>query len=1274
MEFRILGPLSVRNGGEDRLLRGTTQRALLAVLLLNANRVVPVDTLLDELWGEEPPDTAVKIIHNGVSQLRRLLGDPGRLATQSPGYVLRVEAGELDAERFEQLAEEGRLALDKGRTDVADDLLTQALGLWNGHALADVALERMAHKEAGRLEDLQLTVLEDRTEARLALGRHRELVAELEALVAEHPLRERLRLQLVLALYRSGRQAEALDAYRRARQFFVDELGLEPSPPLQRLEQAILRQDPSLELHPAPRVERPEPPRPAPRELRKTVTVLVVDLVLRGERLDPEAIRPVAARATELAATALERHGANVERPPGGELIGVFGLPQAHEDDALRAARAALELRDAVRGIDEELAHVNGIRVDARTGIHTGEVVAPASGARVPVAGDAVALAARLAQSAEPGEILLATSVERLVREAAELERPEGREARLVAVGPGADAIPRRLGRPMIGRQRELDQLRHALARAAEEHSAYLFTILGPAGIGKSRLAAEFARIVQDDATVLTGRCLPYGEGITFWPLAEVVRQAAGESSRDAVLRLVEGRPDAELIADRVAGAIGLADAVGAPEETFWAARKLLEALADARPLVLVFDDLHWAEPTFLDLIEHVADSTRGAPILIVCLARPELVEERRWWAGGKLNATSLLLDPLSTSESDALIENLLGGTTVSADARLRAVEAAEGNPLFLEQLLMMVVEEGASLEEVAVPPTIHLLLEARLDRLEPDVRAVIEGASVVGKEFWGEAVVALAPESQRADVPRRLEQLVHRELIRPSRSLFLGAEAFRFRHTLIRETAYLSVPKEVRAELHERFADWLEETAGSDAPELAELAGIHLEQAYRYRVELLQVDDRARALARRAAERLGGAGRRASSVGDMPAALRLLTRAEALLADDDPRDRDRVELLLDLVEALRETGDFRRARAVLNEVASTVSGSGEAVLSARALVSGAQVDLQTDPGMKTNEILRTADAAIIVFERAGVETHLGEAWRLRGHALWFRCRAADAEESLLKAIESANRAGDRRTEAQALNLAVGAAFYGPLPIPDAVGRCEEILARPREQRRMRASALRALAGLRALEGRFDEARGFLADSRAILEDLGLRVTAAAAAETAALVEVLAGDLVAAERELRAGYDRLAEMGRTSNLPILAALLAQTLFAQGRDEEALRFSETSERTAASDDLFAQVQWRSARAKVFARLGRQAEAEELSTEAVALAATTDFLVLRADSLVDRAEVLVAAGRLEAAQKAAVEALALYQQKGADAAAERARGLLSPKRGTPPSPDG
>jgi DNA-binding SARP family transcriptional activator len=1231
---------------------------------------VHLDTLVDELWGEEPPDTAVKIIHNGVSQLRRVLG-PERLLTQSPGYVLRVEPGELDAERFERLAVEGQRALDEGRAEEASDRLTAALDLWNGRALADVALERRAHTEAARLEDLRLTVLEDRLEAQLALGRHRELVGELEALVAEHPLRERLREQLVLALYRAGRQAEALDAYRKTRQFFVDELGLEPSPPLQRLVQAVLRQDPELELEPTPRADGPVAPRTPPRELRKTVTVLVVDLVLRGEKLDPEVIRPVATRARDIAASALERHGATVEHPPGGELIGVFGLPQAHEDDALRAARAAVELRDAVRAADDERSSVNGIRVVARAGIHTGEVVAPASGARVPVAGDAVALAARLAQSAEPGEILLATSVERLVREAAELERPEGREARLLSVAPEADAIPRTLSRPMIGRARELEQLRQALVRARTEESAYLFTILGPAGIGKSRLAAEFAKAV-DDATVLTGRCLPYGEGITFWPLAEVVRQATGGNSREGILKLVEGKPDAELIADRVAGAIGLADAVGAPGETFWAARKLLEALAETQPLVLVFDDLHWAEPTFLDLVEDVADSTRRAPILIVCLARPELVEERRWWAGGKLNATSLLLEPLSASESDALIENLLGETIVSADARTRAAAAAEGNPLFLEQLLLMVTEEGESLEEVALPPTIHLLLEARLDRLDPDVRAVIEGASIVGKEFWPEAVVALTPESERRDVPRRLEELVRRELIRPSRALFLGAEAFRFRHSLIRETAYLSVPKEARAELHEGFANWLEETAGIDSPELAELAGIHLEQAYRYRTELGKLDEHSRELARRAAERLGSAGRRASAVGDMPTALRLLTRAEALLAEEDPRDRVRLELILDLVDALRETGDFRRARTVLEEVVSAVSASGDAVLSSIAVVHGAQLDLQTNPEMKVDSILRMADAAIAVFEQAGEERHLPVAWRLRGNAQWFRCHAAQAEESHLQAIKWARRVEDRRTEAQSLNIIVGAALFGPLPIPDAIRTCQEILGSPVEQRRIRASALRALAELSALEGRFDEARMFVADSRAILEDMGLQVSAARTAETAGRVEFLAGDLVAAEREFLGGYEPLAAMGQTSGLPMLAAQLSQTLRAQGRTAEALEFSATSEESASDRDAGAQVLWRSARAKVLASLGRHEEADELSSEAVAIAATTDFVVVRADALADRAEVLLEAGRVAEAAAAAEEALSFYEQKGAAAVADRVRRLLSTARegSTPP----
>jgi tetratricopeptide (TPR) repeat protein len=398
-----------------------------------------------------------------------------------------------------------------------------------------------------------------------------------------------------------------------------------------------------------------------------------------------------------------------------------------------------------------------------------------------------------------------------------------------------------------------------------------------------------------------------------------------------------------------------------------------------------------------------------------------------------------------------------------------------------------------------------------------------------------------------------------------------------------------------------------------------------------------------------------------------MPAALRLLTRAEALLAEEDPRDRGRLELLLDLVDALRETGDFQRARAFLDEVVHAVSASGDAVLSSIAVVHGAQLDLQTNPEMKIDSILRMADAAIAVFEQSGEERHLPVAWRLRGNAHWFRCHAAQAEESHLQAIEWARRVDDRRTEAQSLNLIVGAALFGPLPIPDAIRRCEQILARPGEQRRIRASALRALAGLMALQGRFDEARMLLSDSRAILEDMGLQVSAAVLGETAGLVEVLAGDLEAAERELRRGYEPLAAMGQMSNLGMLAAQLSQTLLAQGRTAEALEFSTTSERSAGTrDDPGAQVLWRSARAKVVAGLGRHAEADELSSQAVAIAATTDFVVVRADALADRADVLLEAGRVAEAAEAAAEALSFYEQKGAVAAADRARRLLSVAR--------
>jgi tetratricopeptide (TPR) repeat protein len=554
------------------------------------------------------------------------------------------------------------------------------------------------------------------------------------------------------------------------------------------------------------------------------------------------------------------------------------------------------------------------------------------------------------------------------------------------------------------------------------------------------------------------------------------------------------------------------------------------------------------------------------------------------------------------------------------------------------------------------VPPNIQALIAARLDRSDPAERAVLERASVVGKEFSRGAVVELSPPPERPAIAAQLQRLVRRDLIRPAPSIFPGDDGFRFSHLLIRDAAYASLTKHDRSELHERFADWVERRSGGES-DVEEIIGYHLEQAHRYRIELGEPYDAT--LAARAADRLARAGRRAYARGELPAAVSLLTRAAELLSAGA---EGRPALLADLAEALRETGDFGGAEAVLADVRTAAAAAGDENLAAYGLVIGLRLRLQNDPGIKTDELEREATRAIEIFAAHGSEERLGKAWELLAWARWFRGRAAAAEEALQRALQHARAAGDSRTEAQAANLLMGAAFFGPRPAEDAIRLCRATLARPEEQRRIKGSALRALAGLEAMRGNFAEARELVARYREILEDLGVTVTAASASETWAIVELLAGKPAAAERELRRGFASLERIGETFSQPTLAAMLADALHAQGRWNEALGFTEVSEAGAGPEDVYTQVQWRSIRAKVLAKLGRIGEAEALARAAVETAETTDFPVLRADSLSDLAEVAQAADGREDATRALEQAIALYEEKGNTVSASRAREAL------------
>ena len=517
MEFRILGPLEVISDGEVVELGGAKQRALLAALLLNANAVVSVDRLIDALWEDDPPENAQKALQVHVSGLRKLVGK-NRIETRSPGYLLRVDEGELDVDRFGRLREEGRL--------------DQALSLWRGPPLSEFAYQRFAQAEAARLEDHRLVCLEERLDQDLRAGRHAELTGELEALVAENPLRERLRGQLMLALYRAGRQADALDVYQDARRALVEELGIDPGRELREVHQQILNQDAGLDLA-TEATDLPEPvdagPAPlarstADRESRKLVTVVCVNVVTaaqEGGRLDPEALRRVVGRGFAEARTAIERHGGTVESVSSSTVTAIFGTPAVHEDDALRAVRAAADVASALSELVAELRSQH-VSVEARIGVSTGEVVA---GGPLQPAGAPMTDAFGLAQRAADGRILLDEATLRIVRNAVVVQALDhGFEL----VDLAADGAATAVRAPMVGRARERARLQDAYGQAVGDPSCQLFTVLGPAGVGKSRLVQEFLDELDPVALVARGRCLSYGEGITYWPLLEAVKELVG--------------------------------------------------------------------------------------------------------------------------------------------------------------------------------------------------------------------------------------------------------------------------------------------------------------------------------------------------------------------------------------------------------------------------------------------------------------------------------------------------------------------------------------------------------------------------------------------------------------------------------------------------------------------------------------------------------------------------------------------------------------------------
>jgi DNA-binding SARP family transcriptional activator/predicted ATPase len=1242
MRIRILGPFQLEDGGRQITVGGFRQRAVLADLVLNANEVIPSEQLLVELWGEDAPPSAANALQAAISRLRRVL-PADRLITTGRGYMLRLFPAEVDAAQFEQLISEGRDALSAEVAAEAVQLLDQAMTLWRGPPLTDFRYEPFAQAEIARLEELRLTCLEERNEANLALGSASALTAELGRMVTDHPLRERLRGQLMLALYRSGRQAEALEAYREFRSTLMEELGLEPSSALRELQAAILRHDPVL----APGSATGGTPL-----ARRPVTVLCVALQLApssGVALDPETHGVVNEHVVSSLTAVLERHGGKLAASESEHLMGVFGVATLHEDDALRAARASLEAREALTAEADALPRQYGANLVYRFGLATGEALVGGSGP-LGFAGDVGVRAVMLAEAAAPGQILISDQTRQLAAGAIETDSAGPDRFILQSARAGLRPLAIRLDAPLVGRVEETRRLDAAYAQATRERVTMTVIVIGEAGIGKTRLVQEFAAGLGREALVFTGRCLPYGEGITFWPLREVIRQVGnGDDSPERIKDLLAGEADAAAVAEQLHRALGSSSqGRTAATEIFWAARRLLEALARHRPVLVVFEDLHWAEPTFLDLVESLALGPGRSPIVVVCTGRPELLDQRSAWAAETDRLVSIQLEPLGEEPAAALLDSLSEGHHIAPSTRARVIDTAGGNPLYLEQLAVSLSEQSGSDIRLALPPTLQALLSARLQRLGPGASSVLVRAAIVGKDFGERETRELLPVEARAPFSRNLQTLVAKGLVQRAPSGREPHGEYSFRHNLIQEAVYRSIPKSLRAELHHRYADWLEVSVSTSFPARSEILGYHLEQSVRYRTELWPADPESAALSHRAAGHLETAGNAAHDRGDDVAAVNLLDRTASLLSGDDPALG---RLYTTLGSALIEAGQFEKAKVALDHAQRITTSNGDDRLNAHARVQALVLGLELDPDAAVLEITRALPELRSEFDKSLDDRGICRTLQVEAALHWKHARSGAAEHSWERAAEYARKVNDQRQLADILAWLASAALWGPTPAQEGIMRCEAYLYEIGNHPFGKAVILNYLAGLHAMQDDFAMAQATRSSAKGLLDTLGAPITASAT-QPAALIAMLADDPVTAEKHLRLEYDFLYRMGERRYLATTAAKLARAVAAQGQDryDEAIRLITTGREAADREDLVTQALSQVVLARILSDRGRHREAENLARSAAALAAQTDFLSDRADIELGLAHVLAALGRVSDAHAATAHAIDLYQRKG------------------------
>jgi len=1020
-------------------------------------------------------------------------------------------------------------------------------------------------------------------------------------------------------------------------------------------------------------------------ELRKVVTTVFADVVGSmplGEQLDPEALRRLMVGFFEEAKRIFEAHGGTVAQFSGDAVLGVFGIPVAHEDDAVRGVRSAIALKEALPSLNTEAKNTWDVELSVRIGINTGEVLAgdDVGGLEI-VVGDAVNVAARLQQTAPVNEILIGERTQALIaREIATDELPaiavKGKSEpirawRVIGIGPRTTS---RSVLPLVGREAELDLLRNAFDRAQSTSLCHLVTVLGHPGIGKTRLVETFLQNHHRSARVARGRCLPYGEGITYWPIVEMIQGAANlsdtetrDSAREKIAAVI-GTNDAHAVADVIVQTIGLSRQLSQREQSFWAVRRTVQALAQDNPVIVLFEDLHWGEDTFLDLVEHLVSTLRNDRVIVVCTARDELLSQRPNWGAGKPNSTLLTLAPLEENSARRLLRNVLN-EDVEESTQLRLLELAGGNALFLEEMTRALIEDGALKKNgswtltpdaaLIPPPNIQAALASRLDQLSASERALIGVAAVMGESFPTRALRDLV--SEPASVDAGLAALMDRDLVRPEHGNG-DSDAYSFRHILIRDAAYEALPKERRAQIHERFADWLLGELAQEQGEYQEIVAYHLEQAHLYGKAIRRSDT---ALSVRAFTELSTAGQRALDRNDLVAAKSFLNRAVETLP---PGNLERAALMPQLGYVLTRLGEHESADEVLTDAIDSAIRQNDRRTLMLARLERERLKIGTDPQGSVHRVRDVAQEAIDYFDAEQDYTGLAIAWHLLGWAAGNEGMLVLAEEALTRAVNYANQCHDHRLETRSRFSLLDVTAFGPRPASELQSVAEDNLAwaEATSDLSLESDSLAKIALARAMKLEHTEASAALDKAELVLLEISHSHTTAMAGFVMALARRYLGDLDQALQVITRTISIFEELDDRFAIATALGIQADLRFRMHDADGAAAIAEKIAQIADEADAMPQIDWRRALAKACVG-GAPQKALDLASEAVDLADNSDFALTRADAYCDLAYVLATLGEVERGRAAMAQGIDIHRSKENLASIQETERMLGPLLG-------